>query len=67
MEILQRAKYFLVWLPIFLTIFFSASLSAENKDIKIHLTKSKASVYKLLNMVSEQSGLLFIYDSPADR
>jgi len=54
------------WLLICLLIPLSVSLMADDissEEINIQLTKSSGSIYKLLNKVSEQSGLLFIYDS----
>jgi len=56
------SKWFLICLLIPLSVTMRAD-DIGTQEIKILLTKSNGSIYKLLNMVSEQSGLLFIYDS----
>ena len=63
---IKRARYLLWLLLISCSLLQPASLPAkdsEEPDIVVHLSKSKGSVYHLLNIVSEQSGYMFIYDS----
>lgn len=62
----QRANFLIKWLLICFLIPFSLNIRADDigsQETKIKLSKSKESIYKLLNIVSEQSGFLFIYDS----
>ncbi len=47
-----------------LRIFSSIGILSENQDtIKVNFKKWRGSVYSLLNRISEQTGVLFIYDS----
>lgn len=63
---IKRARY-LLWLFLIscslLQPVFLPAKDGEAQDIMVQLSKSKGTVYQLLNVVSEQSGYMFIYDS----
>lgn len=63
---IKSARYLLLLLLISCSLLQPAFLPAkdgEAQDIMVQLSKSKGSVYQLLNGISEQSGYMFIYDS----
>lgn len=51
----------LAWL--FISVIFPAKASEDGLDRQIDLPRSKGSVYKMLELVTDRSGYLFVYDS----
>lgn len=63
---IQRAIYLLGVLLIGCSVLQPSSLKGTERgkeEIVVQLPKSKGSIYQLLNLVSTQSGYLFVYDS----
>ncbi|MDR1402081.1 MAG: carboxypeptidase-like regulatory domain-containing protein [Tannerellaceae bacterium] len=59
-------SYMLICLLSWLSLLQALSVQAGNNDMlnrKIELTKSKGTIYELLEKITEHSGCLFIYDS----
>jgi hypothetical protein len=63
---IKRARYLLWLLLISFSLLqpsFLLAKDADSQDITVVLPKCKGSVYQILNVVSEHSGYMFIYDS----
>ncbi len=63
---IKRARHLLLLLLISSSLLQTEYLPAAERgtqEIMVQLSKTKKSVYQLLNIVSEQTGYMFIYDS----
>lgn len=58
-----RAPYFMFSMLLYLSISMQAADGSDLLERKITLPKSKGTIYQLLNLITEKTDFLFIYDS----
>lgn len=62
----QTVSYLSVFVACIVNLLWICPIQAQTEDMldrKIYLSQTKGSIYQLLENVTQQSGVLFIYDS----